>query len=102
MYIAPADRIRGHTSLTIRRPRQRYQLPLAGEQVSHLDGISNSPDARIAGTHLAIDANAATFADFQTRIAREICFRAHPDGENHEVRIKRRSCLRTHHQSAVA
>lgn len=100
--VAPTDHIRGHASLAICRPGQRNQFPLPGEEIFDFDGVSYGPDARIAAAHLLIDADASTLANLQTRIARELCFRAHPDGENNEVGVKCRSPLCAYNQGSVA
>ena len=71
MRIASADRIRSHAPLAVGRPCQRDQFPLASDTISDFNSIANSPDARIVGAHLTINADAAPLTQFQACVARE-------------------------------
>src|ERR1035441_8236336 len=101
MCIASADCISGHATLPIGRSRKRNQLPLFGQEVFDFDRISNGPDLRIAGAHLAIYADASPLTNLQAGITRELSLRAHTDSKNHQVRVKCCSPLCVDNQSSV-
>src|ERR1019366_6468298 len=100
-HLASADRVGGDTPLAIRGPGQGDEFPLAGDTVSDFDGISDGPDVRIAGAHLAIDSDTIPLTHFKTRVASEVRLRTHADGQDNKVRLKCRSAFCAHNQAGV-
>ena len=49
---APGDRLGGDAALPVRRPGERHDRLLAGDDVAHLDRVADRPDVRIGGAHL--------------------------------------------------
>ena len=84
--IAPVDDIRGDPSLAVGRSGERDEAPLPGDPVLHFDRVADREDIRIAGAHLIVHPDPATFADLQPGRFRQRGLRAHADGEDHQIR----------------
>ena len=63
--------------------------------------VADRPDAWIAGAHLWVDTDSASFADLQSGLSREFRFRANTDCEDHQIRAKRCTSPGAHNETAV-
>ena len=64
-------------------------------------GVADGPNAWIAGAHLWVDADSASFADLQSGLSSEFRFRANTDCEDHQIRAKRSASPGAHDKAAI-
>ena len=83
--IASGDHVGGDAALPVRRPGQRNQAPLAGDEVLDLDGIADGEDVGVAGAHVLVNADAAALADFEAGRLGQRRVRPHAEREDHDV-----------------
>ena len=85
MRVTTANYIGHNATLPVRRPGQRDEAPLAGDEVLHFDGITDGENIGITGVHLIIHADAAALPDFQSGYFRQSGIGTNAQGENHNV-----------------
>ena len=76
------DVVGGDSSLAVRGSGERYLGRAAGNDVFHLDGVTDRIDVRVAGLQVFVDTDAAARADVQTGVDRQLVFRPDTHAEN--------------------
>ena len=82
---APGDHIGRDPALPVRRPCERDQGPLAGDEIFDLDRVADGENIRVARAHLFVDADPSAFADLDPGHLRKRGLRTHADAEDHDV-----------------
>ena len=83
--VAPADDVGRDPGLAVRRPGERDQAPLTGDEIPDLDGVADREDVRVAGAHLLVDADPAELPDLDPGHPRQSGVRSHTEREDHDV-----------------
>ena len=84
--VAPGNHIGRDPALPVRRPGQRDERPLAGDEVLDLDRVADGEDVGVAGAHLLIDADSSTLAELDSGHLCQRRLRTHADRQDHDVR----------------
>ena len=92
--VAPRYHVGRDPALPVRRPRERDERPLAGDEILDLDSVADGEDILVARAHVLVDADSSAFAYLEPGRLRERGLRAHADPEDHDVRGMRLAGIR--------
>ena len=87
--VATGDHVGRDPALSVSRPGERDQRPLAGHEIPDLDRVADREDLGVRRAHVLINADPATLADLDPGHLRQSGLWTHPDCEDHDIRRMR-------------